>query len=106
MPVISDLLDSEHNSYRAEHACSGCERPLFACELSPGMQLIATKDIKNLSGDYLIPRGRVLRLSAFGEMPCTGSPGLLFAGLLGAGAFSPRGFATHWDIHKILNVAD
>ena len=94
------------NVFHAKHNCSICEQSLFDCELTPGMQLIATKDIKNLSGDYVIPQGRVLRISGFSELPFTHSPGLIFAGLLGVGAFSPRGFATQWDIRKILSVAD
>ena len=104
LPVISDLVSKDINSFHAKHTCSNCEQSLFDCELTPGMQLIATKDIKNITGDYVIPQGRVLRVSAFSELPSTDSPGLLFAGLLGVGAFSPRGFATQWDIHKILNL--
>jgi len=70
------------------------------------MQLIATQDIINLTGDYVVPQGRILRISAFSELPSTSSPGLLFAGLFGVGAFSPQGFATQWDIHKILGTED
>jgi len=106
LPVISDLVSKETNAFHANHACSNCEQSLFDCELNPGMQLIATKDIKNLTGDYVVPRGRVLRISAFGELPSSSSPGLLFAGLLGVGAFPPQGFASQWDIHKILGTAD
>ena len=104
LPLISDLVSKDTNTFHAKHVCSNCEQPLFDCELNPGMQLIATKDIKNLTGDYVVPRGRVLRISAFGELPTSSSPGLLFAGLLGVGVFPPQGFATQWDIHKILGT--
>jgi len=106
LPVISDLVSKDTNAFQAMHVCSHCEQTLFDCELNPGMQLIATKDIENLTGDYVVPRGRVLRISAFGELPSRSSPGLLFAGLLGVGVFPPQGFATQWDIHKILGTAD
>jgi len=106
LPVISNLVSRETDSFHAKHACSNCEQSLFECELNPGMQLIATKDIKNLTGDYVVPRGRTLRISAFSELPSSSSPGLLFAGLLGVGVFPPQGFASQWDIHKILGTAD
>jgi len=106
LPVISELVSKDINSFHAKHACSNCKQHLYDCELTPGMQLIATRDIKNLTGDYVVPQGRVLRISAFSELPSSNSPGLLFAGLLGVGAFSPQGFATQWDIHKILNAED
>ena len=70
------------------------------------MQLIATKDIVNIKGDYVVPQGRILRISAFSELPSVASPGLLFAGLFGVGAFPPQGFTTQWDIHKILSTED
>ena len=104
LPVISDLVSKDTNACHATHACSHCEQTLFNCELNPGMRLIATKDIENLTGDYVVPRGRVLRISAFGELPSRSSPGLLFAGLLGVGVFPPQGFSTRWDIHKILGT--
>ena len=106
LPVISGLVSKDTNAFQAMHVCSNCEQILFDCELNPGMQLIATKDIESLTGVYVVPRGRVLRISAFGELPSNSSTGLLFAGLLGVGVFPPQGFATQWDIHKILDTAD
>ena len=106
LPVITELISKEAGSFQATHTCSNCDKDVFDCELNPGMQLIATKDILNITGDYVVPQGRILRISAFSELPAVSSPGLLFAGLFGVGAFPPQGFATQWDIHKIMSTAD
>lgn len=69
------------------------------------MQVIATEDIHNLMQDYTIPKGRMLRISAFTELP-QNAVGFLFAGLFGAGSFQSRGFSAKWDIVEIINQQD
>jgi hypothetical protein len=100
-PVISEVASKASKAFSAIHRCSHCSAYLFDVDLNRGMQLIATDNIANSSNDYVVPRGRLLRISAFGETTSS-SIGLIFAGLFAAGAFHPEGFATHWDINKIL----
>ena len=100
-PVISEVIAREGASFLAVHSCSSCEEELFTVELKPGMQIIATRDIANLEGNYVVPKGRMLRISAFGEIR-SALTGFIFAGLFAVGAFSPVGFAVNWDIKKIL----
>ena len=66
------------------------------------MQIIATKDILSCKGDYTVPKGRLLRISAFSEIRSS-CLGLVFAGLFAVGTFSPEGFAAFWDINKLLD---
>ena len=100
-PVISEVESKASNAFSAIHCCSHCSTYLFDVDLNHGMQLIATDNIANSSNDYVIPKGRLLRISAFGEITSS-SIGLIFAGLFAAGAFHPKGFAAHWDINKIM----
>jgi hypothetical protein len=100
-PVISEVESKASNTFSAIHCCSHCSTYLFDVDLIHGMQLIATDNIANSSNDYVVPKGRLLRISAFGEITSS-SIGLIFAGLFAAGAFHPEGFAAHWDINKIL----
>lgn len=100
-PVISEVSVRNEASFYAMHSCSYCEKDMFRVELKPGMQIIATKDIVNVEGSHTVPRGRLLRISAFGESPSS-LVGLIFAGLFASGAFNPAGFSANWDINKIL----
>ena len=100
-PVISEVESKASKAFSARHCCSHCSTYLFDVDLSHGMQLIATDNIANSSNEYVVPKGRLLRISAFGEITSS-SLGLIFAGLFSAGAFHPEGFAAHWDIKKIL----
>ena len=103
-PVISAVSVNDA-SFFAMHACSYCEEDMFEVELKPGMQMIATRDIVNFEGDYTVPKGRLLRISAFGAIQSS-LIGLIFAGLFAVGAFSPEGFAANWNINKILVEED
>ena len=100
-PVISEVESKASKAFSAKHCCSHCSTYLFDVDLNPGMQLIATDNIANSSNEYVVPKGRLLRISAFGEITSS-SIGLIFAGLFAVGAFHPEGFAAHWDINKIL----
>ena len=100
-PVISEVESKVSKAFSAKHCCSHCSAYLFDVDLSHGMQLIATDNIANSSNEYVVPKGRLLRISAFGEITSS-SIGLIFAGLFAVGAFHPEGFAAHWDINKIL----
>ena len=100
-PVISEVESKASKAFSAIHRCSHCSTYLFDVDLSRGMQLIATDNIANSRNDYVVPKGRLLRISAFGEITSS-SIGLIFAGLFAAGAFHADGFAAHWDINKIL----
>ena len=100
-PVISEVASKASKAFSAIHRCSHCSTCLFDVDLSRGMQLIATDNIANSRNDYVVPKGRLLRISAFGEITSS-SIGLIFAGLFAAGAFHADGFAAHWDINKIL----
>lgn len=103
-PVISEVNEKYTKSFFARHCCSHCADYLFEVELKPGMQIIATDDIANSDGKYIVPKGRLLRLSAFSEMPsCLG---LIFAGLFAVGTFYPQGFAAQWDLCRIIIEGD
>jgi hypothetical protein len=102
IPVITTVHPLDLNAFLASHCCSQCGAYLFDEELKAGEQIIATNNIVSSDGKYTIPKGRLLRITAFIDMPpCTG---FLFAGLLAAGGFRPEGFAAKWDIEKILGL--
>ena len=100
-PVISEVESKASKAFSAKHCCSYCSTYLFDVDLIRGMQLIATDNMANSSNEYVVPKGRLLRISAFGEITSS-SIGLIFAGLFAVGAFHPKGFAAHWDINKIM----
>lgn len=104
-PVIAEVNTKDTKFFFARHHCSHCAAYLFEVELKPGMQIIATDDITNSNGEYVLPKGRLLRISAFSEMPSS-CFGLIFAGLFAAGAFHPQGFATQWDICRIITKGE
>lgn len=104
-PVISEVNAKDTKSFFARHYCSHCADYLFDVELKPGMQIIATDDIANSNGEYVVSKGRLLRISAFSEMPSS-CLGLIFSGLFAVGAFHPQGFATQWDICRIITEGD
>ena len=99
-PVISEIQTMDTNSFLASHCCSYCGSYLFDTDLKPGEQVIATNNIENCEGGYTIPKGRLLRITAFTDISLLSTIGFLFSGLLAAGAFSPEGFAAVWDIKK------
>lgn len=101
--TISEIHPLGTNSFLASHCCSHCKNYLFDTEIQPGKQIIATDNIASDDGQYIIPKGRMLRISAFIDSSLS-STGFLFSGLLAAGAFSPQGFAAEWDIETILGV--
>lgn len=101
VPVISDTHPTEpHDTIVANHVCSNCDAHLFEIKLSPGTQVIATENILSNDGQYVIPKGRLIRITAF-----CGSTfpdiGILFSGLLAAGPFHPKGFSAKWDIMRL-----
>jgi hypothetical protein len=102
-PVICEIQPEDGNSFLARHCCSHCATDLFEILLKPGTQVIATENIMSHDGKYVIPKGRLMRITAFVELPSL-SAGFLFSGLLAVGAFLPYGFATEWDIEKILSL--
>lgn len=101
-PVIAALRLLDDGSFLARHHCSRCGTELFETALRPGEKLIATGDIKSADGRHVIPKGRIMRITAFAEL-ATSATGLLFCGLLAAGAFRPEGFASVWDVAKIFD---
>jgi len=102
VPAITNIVSDGSHAFIAKHHCSSCNAPLFETEVRSGVQLIATIDIDNYDKSYTVPKGRLLRVTAFSELP-SHEIGLLFSGLFGAGAFAAKGFATKWDIKKIVN---
>lgn len=103
IPIITEIISSCQNAFIAKHCCSKCNSPLFEEEVAPGVQLIATTDIQNHDKSYTVPRGRLLRVTAFSDLAANDF-GFLFAGLFAAGSFAPRGFATKWDVNKITSL--
>lgn len=104
-PVIAVLRSHEDGACLAGHCCSHCGSQLFESELKPGEKLIATGDIASGDGRHVIPKGRVLRITGFADLDET-STGLLFCGLLAAGAFPAAGFSSAWDIGRLLGNDD
>jgi hypothetical protein len=104
-PIISKIQSLDRNTFLASHCCSLCEAYLFDTELRPGTQVITIDNIESNDGKYLIPKGRLLRITAFIELSLS-STGLLFSGLLAAGAFRPDGFAAQWDIEKLFDLEE
>jgi len=102
VPVITGIITHRSNAFIAKHCCSECNTPLFDTEIIPGTQLIATKNIHSHDKSYTVPKGRLLRVSAFSDLP-SDDVGFLFSGLLGAGPFAAIGFSTKWDINKIFS---
>jgi len=102
VPVITKALSHEGDALIAEHCCSACNTFLFEMEIRSGAQLIATRDIHSHDKSYIVPKGRLLRVTAFSELP-SHEVGLLFSGLFGVGAFTAKGFAAKWDIKKIIS---
>ena len=101
IPTIREVQPSSTKSFFARHYCSHCDAFLFDVALNPGMQIIATKNIVSSNGEYVVPKGRMLRISAFSELSAS-STGLVFAGLFAVGAFHPGGFAAKWDVNRLL----
>lgn len=100
-PVIASLRSHDDSCYLASHCCSHCGSHLFEIELKPGEKLIATDDIGSDDGRHVIPRGRIMRITGFVDLAMSAT-GILFCGLLAAGAFPPEGFAAIWDIEQIF----
>lgn len=100
-PIIVSLRPHDVGYFLAGHCCSQCRRHLFETELQPGETIIATADIASDDGRYVIPKGRIMRITAFAELALS-TTGFLFCGLLAAGAFRPEGFSAVWDIEKIF----
>lgn len=103
-PVIVSLRPHDDSCYLAGHRCSHCRAHLFEIELKPGEKLIATDDIGSNDGHHVIPKGRIMRITGFAELTASAT-GILFCGLLAAGAFPPEGFAATWDIEKIFDCS-
>lgn len=100
-PIIASLRPHDADYFLASHCCSHCRAHLFEIELKPGETIIATNDIASDDGRYVIPKGRVMRITGFAELALSAT-GFLFCGLLAAGAFRPEGFSAVWDIEKIF----
>jgi hypothetical protein len=103
IPRITEVTPRELSASIARHCCSHCGAYLFDREIQTGDQVIATDNIANNDGCYIIPKGRVLRITAFIDLPVA-TTGFLFAGLLAIGAFPPEGFAAEWDLVKLFDV--
>jgi hypothetical protein len=101
-PIIVSLRPHGVGGYLAGHCCSHCRAHLFETELNPGETIIATANIASDDGRYVIPKGRIMRITAFVDLALS-TTGILFCGLLAAGAFRPEGFAAVWDIEKIFD---
>jgi hypothetical protein len=102
-PIIAELRRHDASCFLANHRCSHCGAHLFNTELKPGEKVIATDNIRSQDGQYVIPKGRVVRITGFMSLPSL-TTGLAFCGLLAAGAFSPEGFAAVWDIDKMFGL--
>ena len=102
-PIIAALRRYDASCYLATHRCSHCGTQLFESQLMPGEKVIATDDIASDDGRFVIPKGRVVRITGFMELP-TLTAGFAFCGLLSAGAFRPEGFSAVWDLEKMLDL--
>jgi len=102
-PIIAALRPHETSCFLASHSCSHCGAHLFESRLMPGEKVIATTTIVSDDGQVTIPKGRILRITGFMELPAL-TVGLAFCGMLAAGAFRPQGFAAVWDLEKIFDI--
>lgn len=102
-PTISALRPHEAGFFLASHRCSECGNHLFEIRLAPGEKVIATANIPSEDGRMVIPKGRIVRITGFMELPSL-TAGFAFCGMLAAGAFSPEGFAAVWDVEKIFDL--
>ncbi len=102
-PIITSLRRHDVSCYLAAHRCSHCGVRLFETQLKPGEKVIATDNITNEDGRFVIPKGRIVRITGFMELPSLAA-GFAFCGMLAAGAFRPEGFSAVWDLEKMFDL--
>lgn len=102
-PTISALRPHDDGFFLASHRCSECGSHLFDARLTPGEKVIATDNVSSEDGRSLIPKGRVVRITGFTELPSL-TAGFAFCGMLAAGSFPPEGFSAVWDLDKMFDL--